>query len=164
MKAIHIQTEYLTNPIGISFSNPTILWNCEGGKRQTAYQLKAYCGQEMIYDSNKVKSSRMKAELPLSSHSRDIITLKLTLFDENDQMGEETEAMFELGLLERKEFKGKWITGDYKVNKKKRYPVDCFKKEFDCNDVIKARLYITACGLYEAKINGKKAGTFVLAP
>ncbi|MCI6525040.1 MAG: family 78 glycoside hydrolase catalytic domain [Candidatus Enterosoma sp.] len=164
MKAIHIQTEYLTNPIGISFSNPTILWNCEGGKRQTAYQLKAYCGQEMIYDSNKVKSSRMKAELPLSSHSRDIITLKLTLFDENDQMGEETEAMFELGLLERKDFKGKWITGNYKVNKKKRYPVDCFKKEFDCNDVIKARLYITACGLYEAKINGKKAGTFVLAP
>ena len=46
-----------------------------------------------------------------------------------------------------------------------RYPVDCFKKEFSVEkDIKKARLYITACGVYEAKINGKRVGNFYLAP
>lgn len=31
-------------------------------------------------------------------------------------------------------------------------------------NVEKARLYITACGLYEARLNGEKCGDFVLAP
>ena len=30
--------------------------------------------------------------------------------------------------------------------------------------VKKARLYATACGVYEASINGEKCGSFVLAP
>ena len=29
---------------------------------------------------------------------------------------------------------------------------------------MKARLYITACGLYEARINGKKAGDLMMTP
>ena len=69
-----------------------------------------------------------------------------------------------MGLLSAEDFTAKWITGNYKVNKKKRYPVDCFKKSFNAICVQRARLYITACGLYEAKLNGKKVGDFCLAP
>ena len=60
-------------------------------------------------------------------------------------------------------WKAKWITSNYWVNKKERYPVDCFRKAFHAADVKKARLYITACGLYEAKINGQRVGDFILA-
>lgn len=52
-------------------------------------------------------------------------------------------------------------------DKKKRYPVDLFKKKFSLDasaKVRKARLYVTACGDYEARINGQRAGDFVLAP
>lgn len=69
-----------------------------------------------------------------------------------------------MGLLAREDFKAKWITGKYSVNPRKRYPADCFRKCFQTENVRKARLYITACGLYEAKINGKRVGNFVLAP
>lgn len=62
------------------------------------------------------------------------------------------------------DFRAKWISGNYRVNPKKRYPVDCFKKEFSAHNVAKARLYITACGLYEALVNGKRVDDFVLAP
>ena len=41
MKAIHLQTEYLENPVGIDVIKPRLFWNCEGGKRQTAYKSEA---------------------------------------------------------------------------------------------------------------------------
>lgn len=63
------------------------------------------------------------------------------------------------------DWKALWITGYYKADKKKRYPVDCFRKTFSAEKTVKkARLYITSCGAYEARINGKKAGEFCLAP
>ncbi len=40
----------------------------------------------------------------------------------------------------------------------------CFMREFDAKDTVKATLYISAHGLYEAYLNGKRVGDFVLAP
>lgn len=46
-----------------------------------------------------------------------------------------------------------------------RYPVDCFRRAFDvAAGLVRARLYITACGLYEARIDGEKVGGFCMAP
>lgn len=76
--------------------------------------------------------------------------------------GEWTEDSFETGI---DIWRAEWITGNYKVDPKKRYPVDCFRKKFQVSSPLKkARLYITACGLYEACLNEKKAGDFMLAP
>ena len=109
-------------------------------------------------------SNVMYAEYPHTLKSRQRVEWRVTLWDENDKEGETASAFFEMGLLSAEDFTAKWITGNYKVNKKKRYPVDCFKKSFNAICVQRARLYITACGLYEAKLNGKKVGDFCLAP
>lgn len=46
-----------------------------------------------------------------------------------------------------------------------RYPVDCFRRAFAVGKApVRARLYITACGLYEARIDGEKVGDFCMAP
>ncbi len=46
-----------------------------------------------------------------------------------------------------------------------RHPVDCFRRKFSLPaDAAKARLYITALGLYEAKIDGTKVGDWCMAP
>ena len=42
--------------------------------------------------------------------------------------------------------------------------MDCFRKVFRAARIKKARLYMTACGLYEAAINGQRVGDFVRAP
>ncbi len=39
-----------------------------------------------------------------------------------------------------------------------------FRREFDAKDIVKATLYISAHGLYEAYLNGERVGDFVLAP
>ena len=164
MKAIRLKTEFLTDPIGVDFQHPLLTWNCEGGVKQTAYRIVAKIEGATVWDSGKVESCSMKATYPKVLHSRERVEWSVTLWDECDREGEPSEAFFEMGLLSPEDFKAKWITGNYKVNKKERYPVDCFRKIFTAGKVKKARLYATACGLYEAHINGKKVGDFVLAP
>lgn len=165
MKAINLKCEYLINPIGIDIQNPRLMWNCDGGIKQTAYRIVAKSDEKTVWDSGKVNSSSMYAEYPHKLKSRERVEWTVTLRDENDLDGEPSEtAFFETGLLAASDFTAKWISGNYRVNKKKRYPVYCFKKSFSTENIAKARLYITACGLYEAKINGQRVGNFVLAP
>lgn len=165
MKAINLKCEYLINPIGIDIQNPRLMWNCDGGIKQTAYRIVAKSDEKTVWDSGKVNFSSMYAEYPYKLKSRERIIWSVTLWDEDDRDGEPSEtAFFETGLLSASDFTAKWISGNYRVNRKNRYPVDCFKKQFAAQNVAKARLYITACGLYEAKINGQRVGNFVLAP
>ncbi len=160
MKAIRLKTEYLTAPLGIDVPQPRLQWNCEGGVKQTAYQIVTE-----NWDSGRVESASMHAVYPLPLHSRERVHWKIRLWDENNQPGEWSEAFFEMGLLEKDDWTAQWITGDYTPNKKERYPVDCFRKSFAvAGEVRAARLYATACGLYEARLNGAKAGRFCLAP
>ncbi len=165
MKAIRLQTEYLTNPLGIDLVHPRLSWICQGGVKQTAYRLIAKEGEATALDTGKVVSSSMHFDYPLPLASRSRVDWSLFLWDENDQLGEESEqASFEIGLLSKDDWKANWIRGDYHVNSKKRYPVDCFCKKFVVKDIKKARLYISACGIYEARINGDRVGEFILAP
>lgn len=163
MKAIRLKTEHLYNPVGVDYTAPRLFWNCEGGKRQTAYQIVAADDSgSVLWDSGRVESNSMCAKWggsPVAPKTR--FFWKLRLWDENNTPGEWSEASFETGVGA---WSAKWISGDYKVNKKTRYPVDCFRKDFRAVDVKRARLYITACGLYEARINGQRVGDFVRAP
>ncbi len=163
MQAIRLKTEYLKDPIGIDIAAPRLFWNCEGGVRQTAYQIIAADESGgTLWDSGKVQSGSMRAEwggAPVSPKTKAL--WRIRLWDENDAPGDWSEGSFETGT---DKWTAKWITGNYRVNKRRRYPVDCFRKRFSASGIQKARLYITACGLYEARLNGGRAGSFVLAP
>ena len=164
MKAIRLRTEYLKDPLGIDIQNPCLIWNCEGGKTQSAYRIVAQTDGKTVWDSGKVVSSSMRAEFPEQLTSRQRVEWKVKLWDERGE-GEWSEpAFFEMGLLIPSDWKAEWIAGNYKVNRKERYPVDCFQKQFTAIGVQKARLYATACGLYEVRLNGVRVGDMVFAP
>ena len=172
MKAVRLRTEYLKNPCPLGVKRPRFYWNCEGGKKQTAYQIIAekvtdQGERELLWDSGKVSSDRMThiryegKELK----SRDAVEWRVCLWDETDQPGEWSKAAFEMGLLRPSDWKASWITGNYRPKKNTRYPADCFRKTFQIRKKVRrARLYITACGIYEAALNGKRAGDFYFAP
>lgn len=48
MKAINLKAQYLNNPVGVDFEKPLLMWNCEGGVKQTAYQILAYVGKKTV--------------------------------------------------------------------------------------------------------------------
>lgn len=167
MQTVRLRCEYLENPVGIDIKKPRFFWNCEGSKEQSAYQILCRRDGEVIWDSGKRESAEMThiSYEGKALKSGDIVEWSVKLWDENGEAGEWSTASFEMGLLEQSDWKASWIRGDYKVRKNVRYPVDCFKQEILlAQKVKKARLYITACGLYEAQIDGKKVGEFCLAP
>ena len=189
MRAVHLRTEYLKNPVGIDIRKPRFFWHCEGGRRQTAYRITARrrsfgstaadgtierapegTPEDIVWDTGKVYSASM-THIPYEGQtlqSRDIIIWSVQLWDEDDRSGEVSEARFEMGLLEHSDWEAKWITGDYKPKKKERYPADYFRKQFrlrqDRKSVVSARLYATAHGVYDVEINGRKIEDFILAP
>ena len=160
MNAIRLKTEHLFDPLGIDIQTPRLMWNAEGGLKQKAYEIVTEKWQ-----SGKVESDEMHATYPLPLVSRERVAWRVRLWDENDQPGDWAEASFEMGLLDKADWTAQWITGDYTPGKKERYPVDCFKKAFTLDKpVSSARLYATACGLYEARLGGQRVGSFVMAP
>ena len=178
MIATQLLTEYLQDPMGIDIPAPRLFWTCEGGGRQTAYQVTANKQGRLVWDSGKVPGASMRCRWGGPAlGSRAAVTWKVRLWDETDTPDAWSEpARFELGLLRPEDWRAQWITGDYKPQTHKtllgdyagraveRYPADCFRKEFTVQNVKSARLYITACGLYEATLNGQRVGGFRLAP
>lgn len=167
MKAVRLKTEYLHDPLGIGITVPRLFWNCEDGQMQTAWQVIARNGEgAVLWDSGKTEGASMRvawAGPRLGSRAR--VVWQVRLWDESGHPGPWSDkARFELGLLRPEDWQAQWIAGDYTPKKNKRYPVDCFRRRFTVNGIKKARLYITACGLYEAQLNGVRVGDFILAP
>jgi len=166
MRAIRLKTEYLIDPIGIDVTEPRLFWNCEGGVKQTAYQIVAEVDGKIVWDSGRVESGRM-THIPYGGAlaSRTRVGWKVRLWDENGEEGPWSEpAFFEMGLLRPEDWSARWITGNYRPRRKERYPVDCFRRTFTARNIIKARLYVTACGVYEGRLNGARVGDFIMAP
>ena len=167
MRATRLRCEYLKDPVGMDILRPRLMWNCEGGVRQTAYELEAVSGEgRPLWSSGAVESSSMRAQYAGEAlASRASVRWRVRLRDEEAVWGEWSGwASFELGLLSAADWEAEWISGDHRVDRRRRYPVDCFRRRFSSGKTKRARLYITACGLYEARINGERVGGFVLAP
>ncbi len=166
MKITHIQTEYLTNPLGLGVQHPTITWNVEGE------DIVSQKGFEVSFSLRNGEERRIQKETPSMHYefeegfaSRDFVSYRLRIQNEAGSWSPWSELQhFSIGLLHHSDWKAKWIRGDYSVSKKKRYPVDCFRKEFEVKDPSRGFLYLTALGIYEASINGKKVGNAILTP
>ncbi|MGN1234445.1 MAG: alfa-L-rhamnosidase, partial [Christensenellaceae bacterium] len=111
MKAINLKTEYLIDPIGIDMERPRLMWNCQGGVKQTAYRILAKTDGKILWDSGKVFSDGMRADYPRELSSRQRVEWSVTLWDENDGEGESETAYFETGLLLASDWRASWITG-----------------------------------------------------
>lgn len=165
MQAIRLRTEYLKNPLGLGIRTPRIFWNDEGVVTQTAYQVVATKNGEVYLDTGKVASSSMRYDFKEGFSSRDRVEFRVRIWDENGECSPFSEpASFEMGLLEESDFKGEWISGNYRARKNRRYPADYFRKKFVLSGVKKGRLYISARGLYIVYLNGKRVGEDHLTP
>ena len=162
MKINSISVEYLKDPIGIDITSPRIRWTLDGIKHQSGYDIIYSVNNGGLQKVHK-DTDEMFYDFEQSFNSRDIVVFKIRVYDESNEEVESEEHHFEIGLLNNSDWTGRWISGNYKT-KKQRYPVDYFLKEFEVNSIKKARLYISACGVYEAHLNGQRVGTFVLAP
>ena len=166
--AIALKTEYLNNPIGIDISSPRVFWKVEDAQKQMAYQLRLSVNEGKWEELSTVEADSMHAPIGRNFSSRDRVRWQVRLTDQDGMTGDWSEtASFEMGLLDPADWSAKWIMGNYDHSKdgKVRYPADCFRKEFAVDgEIVRARLYITACGVYETMLNGHRVGDQVFTP
>ena len=176
----NVRCEYLLNPIGIDVEEPRITWNLSTDyfDSEDIYQknFQIYYsinrGDDTLDKTSGVIESRsMNYIFKNEFKSRDLIRYQIEITDNYNRKFRSGINTFEYGILDKKLFKAKWIRGDYRTNyfKNKRFSADFFCKTFtlsinDLKRIKKARAYISALGLYEASLNYKKIGDFVLAP
>ena len=165
MKAVNLKTEHMENPLGIDVAKPYLSWTCQGGKRQSAYEIEAISGKSTVWKSGKVYTNQMHAIYGSVPKSRQNVIWKVRLWDEKEEAGEWSEpAVFEMGLLEESDFHAKWINPELECDPAVHKPASYLRTSFEADQVSDARLYITCHGLYEAYLNGERVGSFVLAP
>ncbi len=153
------------NPIGLD-EDPRFSWKLESDKNnvmQKSYQILVICGGKMAWDSGIVVSEE-STEVQYEGVKLSPMTeyqVQVNVWDSTEEMSQ-ANGFFETGLLVSDNFNAKWISHDFEVDD----PVCAvFEKEFIIERPIRAaRLYATACGLYEAEVNGTKAGDIFLAP
>ena len=165
MRAIHLKTAHLIDPLGIDIRQPLLTWNCEGGVKQTAYQIAASVDGAEVWNTGKVESGAMQTAYTGPAESRSRVYWQIKLWDENGVEGEVCEAWFEYALLEKSDFRAKWINPETApVDPKKHQPASVLVQEFELESVERARIYATAHGIYVLYLNGRRIMENVLTP
>lgn len=165
MEAIDLKTEHMVNPIGIDISKPYLSWICREGIIQTAYEIEALSNGSVIWNSGKVATNKMNALFGVDLSSKQRVSWRIRLWNENGEIGDWSEqAVFEMGILNIEQFIAKWINPELTCDPKALKPASYLRSSFTAAVGKQARLYITCHGLYEAYINDKRVGDFVLTP
>jgi alpha-L-rhamnosidase len=172
-----LTVNYKTNPIGIDATDLRFGWKLKTQLRQIlqkSFELKVALTQEdllknrnLVWQSGKVESDQSVHVAykgsPIQSRQRYYWQVRVVDNQKNTSAWSEVQY-FETGLLNTSEWTAKWIEAE-EITDGKVGPVPTFFKSFAVGSAIKsARLYITAHGLYEAKLNGKKVTEHLLTP
>lgn len=166
-----LRTEYLNNPVGVSFQHPRFSWKLYSERSaivQTAYQIIVEADGMEVWNSGKVSSSQshlVPYEGPFLK-GRTRYDWKVMVWDNYKfQSAYSEQAFFETGILDTSNWKAEWIKTALSEEPREKNPVQYFRREIALNEGIKkARLYITSDGLYRAFINGEKVGDQEFTP
>jgi len=168
----NLRTENLVNPIGIESSKPRFSWQLASEKRnvmQSAYEINvsnAADGKQVVWNSGKISSDQsmyVAYNGPVLQSGKKYFW-KVRAWDNTAKPSAWSETASWQMTLSPSDWKAKWIQPGYAEDSVTR-PSPLFRKEFSTAKKIQsATAYITAHGLYEAQINGKRVGDAYLTP
>jgi alpha-L-rhamnosidase len=176
-----LRCEYRIDPVGVDVFQPRLSWvirSEQRGQRQTAYRILVASSPEKLaknegdlWDSGKVASDQTLQVAyggsPLGSRTWAYWKVKAWDKDGNDSEWS-APACWSMGLLDKSDWKAKWIADPLTMDKPKAQPAagaTLFRKEFRAeNGIRRATAYVTGLGLYELRINGARVGDQLLSP
>lgn len=172
VKVANLLTENLTNPISIDYKNPAFSWQLMADRRnvmQTAYEIRVGTSPKAngkVWESGKVMSDK-SVFVPYAGselHSGQEYYWQVKVWDDKGKCSPWSEvAHWKMGLLEPADWTAQWITPGFPDAEPRPSPI--FRKEFHLHKKIRyAYAYVTAHGLYDAQINGKRVGDAYLTP
>jgi alpha-L-rhamnosidase len=173
-----LRTHALIDPLGLGETTPELAWKLRsvpGGVFSVAWEIEAASTLELLlangadlWRSGKVEEVRTNRAvyegIPLGSRS--VCWWRVRVWDDAGNVSAWSKpAVFELGLLELRDWSAAWIGGEILGGPRSCPPARYFRKTFSASDdLVKARLYYTALGLVDCEINGRPVTERVLVP
>ncbi|MCD4709953.1 MAG: glycoside hydrolase family 78 protein [Bacteroidales bacterium] len=178
VKVTSLKTDYKVNPIGIDNPVPRLSWIIQSDQPNTmqeSYEIRAALDpadltkkKKLLWNSEKVASSQsvhVKYNgTPHKSYSR--VYWQVRIVDNHGEKSKWSEVAFwEMGKLSGTIWEADWITSSWEEDVNNSMPSPYLRKKFKLGKAIKkARLYISAQGLYIVEINGKRVGNQEFTP
>lgn len=163
--------EYQRNPLGIESQEPRLSWQLaseQRGAAQFAYQVQVNDHQGELWDSGKVLSAQ-SLHIPYRGpalRSRQRCTWRVRVWDDQDRPSAWSEpGWWEMGLLQAADWQARWIEPAWEEDPAVFNPSPYLRASFTLHPRrVSAHLYVTAHGLYEAFLNGRRVGDAYFTP
>jgi len=170
----HRRVEHRRDALGIGTPGPRLSWIVDTtatGWRQAAYEVEAYGRDGQIRDRTGRIESDESVLAPwsfASLQSRERLTVRVRAWGADGQGSAwSAPCPVEVGLLRPDDWSARFMTPAWDEDTSRDQPCPLLRREFDVRvgvAVERARLYVTALGVYEAHLNGAVIGDHVLAP
>jgi alpha-L-rhamnosidase len=172
-----LRCEYGTDPLGIDARRPRLSWQLRSDRRgtlQTRYRIQVAgslgdldAERSLLWDSGELASDRSTQVVYEGAdlHSFQRCWWRVRARDNHgEESGWSPPARWEMGILEPSEWEAEWIAPDLE-EKEADNPCPLMRREFAlAGPVRSARAYVTALGLYELEINGRRVGDLRFTP
>lgn len=177
LNADDLTCEYKVNPISVDEAEPRLSWKLFSFARdvkQVAYEIRVgdnalslAKGRDITWTSGKVMSDQ-SIHVPYKGPaltSRGKWYWQVRVWSNKKQVSPWSSINYwKMGLLSQHDWVAHWIQDTYPSDTTGG-PSPMFRKEFKLKKTIRAAyLYITAHGLYEAQINGRRVGDDYFTP
>lgn len=175
LRVHNLLVENRANPTGLDAASPRFSWQLISDKRnvlQTAYEVRVGTNRSSLNNGRSLQWSTGKVAADSSVH----VTYKgnalqpgkmyywqVRVWDNQGNASNWSEPAFWQMGLQPSDWKAQWIEAGFAEDPSRPSPL--MRKEFRTSKKIQsATAYITAHGLYEASINGKRVGDSYLTP
>ena len=175
----NLRCEYKVDPLGIDVARPRFSWeltSADRGVLQTSYELRVAASVselskgKTIWTSGKVDSdasNQVEYSGPTLESGR-IYFWQVRIADNHGHVSDwSSPGHWEMGLLNTADWKAKWITANLPEDDTKSNPAPMLRREFAVSakkKIERARLYVSALGLYELELNGQRVGDEYFTP
>lgn len=170
VKLQNVLVENRTNPAGLDNKQPRFSWQLVSDKKnvmQSAYEIKVSDEKKkQVWTSGKVSSDQSVfvpyAGPALASGTKYNVSVRV--WDNDKKASNWSDGWWQTALFDKSDWKAKWIMSSLPEDTVFQ-PSPIFRREFSTTKkVASATAYITAQGLYEAHINGRRIGDSYLTP
>ena len=176
-------SEGFTNPLGFYDASPTFSWKLpvsEDNKSQSSYHIVVASSEDLLPNNPDLWDSKMQEsdQSTWINYAGEELESRQKVYWQVKYWNQDGEASdwsainhFELGLLQNSDWKAKWVglnTAQDSIRGKEEVLIhkpQYLRKEFEISeDIVEARLYITAKGVFDVSINGKNVSDDVMSP